>query len=101
MKHGDHGAGTWHGLGRQNSFKDTAGFRTALPMPWSGGGFSWRIPNAWRTNEDEATTNEFSHSSLYDQYFSMTAAGRASVSKFGFSVSRAINEDCVVERSGQ
>ena len=101
MNHGDHGAGTWHSLGRQNSFKDTAGFRTALPMPWSGGGFSWRIPNAWRTKEDEATTNEFSHSSLYDQHFSMTAAGRASVSKFGFSVSRAVNEDCVVERSGQ
>jgi hypothetical protein len=66
---------------------DTSGTSALIP-PWvGGGGFTWPIPAKWRI--EGGATNDLHGWS--DEVFSMDANGTVSVTKFGKTVTRTVN----------
>ena len=82
LDHGEHGAGTWNGVGERNIVNDET-FMRKNPQPWLGGGsFTWPIPNAWRVEGDVGVTNTFCNT---DQRFELDANGTSRLKKFGYT----------------
>jgi len=85
------GANTWHPVGESNLIGDSmdnCGYWGTgnLPSPYRPGSFTWPIPARWRI--PGGPTNNFTWS---DQVFSIDGSGTFSVSKFGQTVTRTIN----------
>jgi hypothetical protein len=59
-----------------------------LPPPWSGGTFTWQIPALWEVVGDSST-----HSLPWsDQVFSLDGSGTMTITKYGHSVTRTVND---------
>jgi hypothetical protein len=88
------GAGQWHPVGVDNLIDVANGMDTCsyygsshLPPPWSpGGSFTWPIPGQWKIGN--GSTNSLSWS---DQVFTLGANGTFTITKFGQSVTRTVN----------
>jgi hypothetical protein len=91
------GADEWHPVGYDNLVHVGAGFDTCkyfgsanLPYPWTPGGeFTWPIPGKWRV--PGGPTNNLLRWS--DQTFSLAADGKMTITKFGKSVARTVNNE--------
>ena len=95
MSHKNSGADVWHPVGVDNLIDVASGMDSCsyygsshLPSPWSpGGGFTWRIPAIW--NIGNGPTNSLPWS---DQVFTLGANGTFTITKFGQSVTRTVND---------
>jgi hypothetical protein len=84
------GANVWQPVQCDNQIGngfDNAAY-SGMPGPWTpGGGFKWHIPVLWKVGSGS------SHSlTSWDQVFSLQPDGTFTVSKFGHSVTRTIND---------
>jgi hypothetical protein len=80
LDHGQHGAGTWNAVRRENSISDEATMEINYP-PWLGGGsFTWPIPNRWRKSGSAVDGKYFCNT---DQRFEIDADGTSRMRKFG------------------
>ncbi len=91
------GANQWHPIGYNNIIDAAAQFDTCayfgsqyLPGPpwYGGGGFTWAIPALWSVG-GTGPTNSLPWS---DQVFSLGSDGTFTISKFGHSVTRTLND---------
>jgi hypothetical protein len=88
LDHGKNGAGTWNGVGDQNTAGDKA-CMTVNDPPWLGGGsFTWPVPNAWRVVGDNVDGTIFCNT---DQRFELDADGTARLKKFRYTGERMTN----------
>ena len=88
LDHGQHGAGTWNAVRRENSISDEATMEINYP-PWLGGGsFTWPIPNRWRKSGSAVDGKYFCNT---DQRFELDADGASRMRKFGHIGERMTN----------
>ena len=79
LDHGQHGAGTWNAVKRENRIPDVATMEINHP-PWLGGGsFTWPIPNRWRRS---GSVGDGKHFCDTDQKFELDADGTSRIKKF-------------------
>ncbi|MGO8926990.1 MAG: hypothetical protein ACLQU3_08895 [Limisphaerales bacterium] len=87
------GANVWHPVSYDNLVDAAANFDicrywgNVLPPPWPpGGSFTWPIPALWRVGTGPTNSLPWS-----DQNFSLGANGTMTITKYGQSVTRTIN----------
>jgi hypothetical protein len=83
------GANQWFQILQDNSWQlpwDNAGSPTYAP-PWSAGTYTWVIPGKWKIDSGDQHDIPFSN-----QSFTLDSSGTVTVTKFGHTVTRHINE---------
>jgi hypothetical protein len=77
---------TFLAIGRDNkdTATDEASF-TALPKPWTDGGFEWLIPNHFRTKTESGDGKKFTTVTQSFKLEGPPNAGRSTVTKAGVS----------------
>ncbi|MEI6077297.1 MAG: hypothetical protein WCS94_17080, partial [Verrucomicrobiota bacterium] len=81
----------WFQLQESNLWQegwDNANTRALPDLPWSDGHFSWVIPGKWKIGS--GPTNNIANG--WDQRFTINSLGTVTVTKFGHTVTRHINE---------
>jgi hypothetical protein len=89
-----YGAGRWIYVSETNYLNYDEVYSGICSPPWEEGAFSWPIPAVWKVrNADDSATNRLNWS---DQSFSITANGTVTAKKFGYSVTRTVNDEVTV-----